>query len=191
MNRRKALRNILLVSGGTALSLSSYKAYNWFKNPDLDFAFNQKLLIEALAETIIPKTDTPGAKEAGVADTILVLLKDCTSRPSQNKFIDGLKDLISYSNSTYQKSYIDLTSKEQAVVLRHFQKLGKTNQGIIGKVQNKFLGKSFYTTLSEYTVHGYCTSELGATQGLSYVLVPGRYNGCVPLEPNQRTWATK
>lgn len=191
MNRRKALRNILLISGGAAISAATYKAYNWFKKPDLDFVFDQKKIIEALAETIIPKTDTPGAKEAGVGEIIEILLKDCTSRPSQNKFIDGLKELISYCSSTYHKSYLDCTSKEQSNVLRYFQENGKPPKGIIGKVQNQFLGKSFYSTLVEYTTFGYCTSELGATQGLSYVLIPGRYNGCIPLEPNQRTWATK
>ncbi len=191
MNRRKALRNILLITGGATLTVSSYKTYSWFKTPDLDFAFNQKPLIDALAETIIPKTDTPGAKEAGVGETILVLLKECTTKPSQNKFIDGLKDLISYCSSTYHKSYIDCTPQEQATVLRHFQEKGKTTKGIIGKAQNKYLGKSFYTTLAEYTTHAYCTSELGATLGLSYSMVPGKYSGCIPLEPNQRTWATK
>ena len=191
MNRRKALRTILLISGGVSFTISSYKAYNWFKKPDFDFLFNQKQIIEALAETIIPKTDTPGAKEAGVGEIIEILLKDCTSRPSQNKFIDGLKELISYCSSKYHKSYLDCTLKEQTIVLRHFQENGKPAKGIIGKVQNEFLGKSFYSTLAEYTTFGYCTSELGANQGLSYVLIPGRYNGCIPLEPNQRTWATK
>ena len=191
MNRRKAISNILLLTGGATLTVSSYKGYQWFKKPDLDFLVTQKLLIEFLAETIIPKTDTPGAKEAGVAEIIIVLLRDSTSRPSQNKFIEGLKELINYSSSQYNKNYVDCTSEEQYNILRYFQKNGKPFKGIIGKVRNKFLGKSFYSTLVEYTTFGYCSSEIGATQGLSYVLIPGKYNGCVPLEKNQRTWATK
>ena len=191
MNRRSAISKILLLTGGTTLTVTSYKGYQWFKKPDLDFIVKQKYIIEELAETIIPKTDTPGAKEAGVADIILILLKDCTSRPSQNRFIEGLKELINYSFSQYSKSYVDCTAAEQKNILSHFQKKGKPFNGMIGKVQNKYLGKSFYHTLAEYTTYGYCTSELGATQGLSYVLIPGRYKGCVPLEKNQRGWATK
>lgn len=125
-----------------------------------------------------------------MAEIILILLKDCTSRPSQNRFIEGLKELINHCSSQYKKSYLECSSEEQANVLRYFQKKGKPYKGLIGKVQNKFLGKSFYSTLAEYTTVGYCTSKLGATQGLSYVLIPGRYNGCIPLEHNQRTWAT-
>lgn len=191
MNRRSAIGSILLVTGGVALSVSSYKVYQWFKKPDLNFLATQKALIEALSETIIPKTDTPGAKDAGVADTILILLKDCTKRPTQNKFIEGLKELINYCKSEYNKNYIDCSPTEQTIVLKHFQKKGTGFRGLIGKIQNKFLGKSFYATLAEYTTYAYCTSELGATQGLSYVLIPGRYNGCITLEPNQKTWATK
>jgi hypothetical protein len=190
MNRRKAIGNIILLTGGATIAVSSYKGYQWFKKPDLDFINKQKLLIEALAETIIPKTDTPGAKEAGVGEIIITLLNDCTPRPSQNRFIEGLKELINHTSSQFNKSYLDCTSEEQSIVLRHFQKSGKPFKGIIGKAQNKFLGKSFYATLSEYTTYGYCTSELGASQGLSYVLIPGRYNGCIPLEKNQKTWAT-
>jgi hypothetical protein len=191
MNRRKAIGNIILLTGGATLTVTTYKGYQWFKKPDIDFVFQKKQLIEALAETIIPKTETPGAKEAGVADAFLVLLKDCTPRPTQNRFIEGLKELMNYSSSEYKKSYIDCTIEEQSTILRHFQKKGKPFKGMLGKVQNKFLGKSFYATLAEYTTYCYCTSELGATQGLSYVLVPGSYNGCINLEKNQRTWATK
>jgi hypothetical protein len=191
MERRKAIGNILLLAGGVTVSLTSYKGYQWFKKPDLDFIFEQKQIIEALAEIIIPKTDTPGAKEAGVSDTILVLLKDCTPRPTQNRFIEGVKELINYSSSEYNKDFLHCTIKEQSSILRHFQKKGKPFKGMIGKIQNKFLGKSFYETLAEYTTYSYCTSELGATQGLSYVLVPGRYNGCITLDKNQKTWATK
>ncbi len=191
MERRKAIGNILLLAGGVTVSVTSYKGYQWFKKPDLDFILAQKQLIEALTEIIIPKTDTPGAKEAGVADTLLLLLKDCTPRPTQNRFIEGVKELMNYSSSEYKKRFLDCTLEEQSTILRHFQNKGKPLKGLMGKVQNKFLGKSFYATLAEYTTYCYCTSELGATQGLSYVLVPGRYNGCITLDKNQRTWATK
>jgi hypothetical protein len=48
----------------------------------------------------------------------------------------------------------------------------------------------FFALLKELTVLGYCTSELGATQGLAYLAVPGEYRGCVGLRPGQKSWAT-
>jgi len=76
-------------------------------------------------------------------------------------------------------------------VLTLFEERGKNFKGILGKAQNRFLGKSFFTTLKEYTVEGYCTSEMGATRGLAYIHIPGKYLGCIPMQPGQKVWATK
>jgi hypothetical protein len=43
--------------------------------------------------------------------------------------------------------------------------------------------------MKELTLLGYFTSEVGATSALDYVPVPGRYEGCTTLEPNQKAWA--
>jgi hypothetical protein len=191
MKRRKAIGLLLLAGGGTAVSVGGYKWYDWNKPFDHAFLDKKKELLAALADTILPATDTPGAKEAGAGDFISVMVKDCTERKSQNKFIDGLKELEAYCSSNYNKNYVHCSLAEQQAVMRHFQQKGRPMKGIMGKVQNRYLGKSFFTTLKEYTVLGYCTSELGASKGLAYVAVPGRFNGCIPLEKGQKTWATK
>ncbi len=189
MRRRKAIK-ILLIAGGGGVLLGGYQWFGIKKHPDLDYLDNNKTLLAALAETIIPKTDTPGAREAGVGDFIIVMLKDCTSRETQNRFIAGLKDLTAYCSGRYQKNYMQLSPDEQHEVLAYFQRSDKPYQGMMGKAERKYLGSPFYTTLRDYTIMGYCTSETGATQTLAYVAVPGRYNGCIPMEPKQRSWAT-
>ena len=52
----------------------------------------------------------------------------------------------------------------------------------MGKVQYRLLGKSFFSILKELTVEGYCTSKLGATQALTYVYIPGSFQGCIEYE---------
>src|SRR5690606_16521934 len=54
---------------------------------------DQRSLLAEIAEVIIPKTDTPGAKETGVAEVIEILLKDCYNEDQQKHFTAGLKDL--------------------------------------------------------------------------------------------------
>ncbi|MFI5151755.1 MAG: gluconate 2-dehydrogenase subunit 3 family protein [Chitinophagales bacterium] len=191
MKRRKAIGRILLFGGGTVAAYSGYKWYTWIKRPNLDWLKTQRELISALAETIIPKTDTPGAVEAGVADYIVLIISDCTEIKSQNKFIDGLQDLADYCQSEFHKPFTQCSQEERISVLKHFEEKGRPLRGIWGKAQNKFLGRSFFTTLQEYTVSGYCSSEVGATKALSYVAVPGRYLGCIPLASGQTSWATK
>jgi hypothetical protein len=192
MNRRKAIGSLLLASIGGAAALSGYKWHDWHKTPDISWLEQHKDLVSALAETILPETsDSPGARTSGVADYIFLMIRDCTERISANKFIDGLKDLDSYCRSRYQKAYPDCDPDSQIHVLRHFEEKGKPFKGIIGKVQDRYLGKSFFTTLKELTVAGYCSSETGATKGLSYLYIPGAYHGCITMTPGQRAWATK
>ncbi len=192
MNRRTAIGRVLLgvIAGGAVFS--GYKWHDWNKTPDLSYLEQQKDTIAALAETIIPASaDGPGAREAGVQDFIIIMLRDCTDRMSVNKFIDGLKDLDDHCWSAYNRPFAGCSTADQEKVLRRYEEKGRPFKGILGKAQNRYLGRSFFTTLKAYTVEGYCTSQPGATKGLAYVLVPGSYHGCVPKTPGQKAWATK
>ena len=190
MNRRQAILRITLAGAGTATAVVGYKWYEIKKAPDLSVLDKHRDLIAELAETIIPATDSPGAKDAGVHDFIIMMIKECSERKIQNKFINGLQDLQGFCLINYGSLYQNCSLNDQESVLRHFEKKGKPFGGIVGKVQNKFLGKSFFATLKQYTVEGYCTSQTGATKGLAYVLVPGNYQGCIPLTKGQKGWAT-
>lgn len=119
------------------------------------------------------------------------MIRDCTDRMSANKFIDGLKDLAQYCRNHFDKPYEQCPASAQQTVLHYFEKKGTPYRGIIGKAQEVYLGRSFFTTLKKYTVEGYCTSQAGATRGLSYLYVPGSFHSCIPLQPGQRSWATR
>lgn len=190
MNRRKAIFRISLAGVGVAAAIGGYEWHGLTKKPDLDYLTRNKALLAALAETIIPSGDTPGAREAQVQDFIIVMVRDCADRKTQNKFIDGLKDLQGWCRDKYDASYQDCGQEQKLSVLRHFEEKGRPFKGLAGKVETRYFGKSFFTLLKEYTVEGYCTSEPGATKGLAYLYIPGRYQGCITLEPGQRAWAT-
>jgi hypothetical protein len=192
MNRRKAIGRIVLAGLGGGLLFSGYKWYDWHKTPDLLWLQSRKDLVSALADSIIPATtDSPGAHEAGVADYILLMIRDATDRVSMNKFIDGLKELDHYCHSHYDHSFEQCSASDQYAVLMHFEEKARPFNTLIGKIEYAYLGLPFFTTLKKYTVEGYCTSEAGATKGLRYLPVPGHYAGCIPLTPGQKAWATR
>jgi hypothetical protein len=191
VNRRKAIGRLALAGVGAGLAFGGYKWYDWTKTPDLHYLEENKELVATLAETIIPATDTPGAKEAGVGDYIVIMIRDCTDRMSTNKFIDGLKDLQHYCRNYFDKTFQQCAERDRQTALSYFERKGAPYNGIIGKAEQAYLGRSFFTTLKQYTVEGYCTSQAGATRGLSYLYVPGSYHGCIPLQPGQKTWATR
>jgi Gluconate 2-dehydrogenase subunit 3 len=191
MNRRKAIGRIALVGIGGTLALGGYKWYDWNKTPDLSLLDRKKLLLGSLADTIIPPTDTPGARAAGVQSFIIMMLKDCTDRKTQNKFIEGLRDLEDYCLSSFKMPFDQCPPATQQAILAHFEKRDQPLKGIWGKAAARYIGRPFFVTLKDYTVQGYCSSQLGATEGLRYDPVPGSYHSCIPLRPGQPAWATK
>ena len=190
MNRRKALGRIFLIGGGGVAAFTGYKSIKLLKTPNLGYLQQQQQVIGILADLIIPQTNTPGAKQAAIVPYIIKAVTDCTIRSSQNTFIEGLKDIQQYTLSKYDKALVDCSRDQQVYALKHFEETGQPYRGIMGKVQKRYLGESFFTTLKRHVVEGFCTSKVGATQALVYDYVPGKYNGCMPLQPGQRAWAT-
>jgi hypothetical protein len=191
MKRRKAIGSILVAGAATAVGFGGYEWYSLSKNPDKYYLGSRKSLIAELAEIIIPATDTPGAREAGAVEFMLPMLNECTDNKTLNKFIKGLKDLEAYTLSTYHHEFIDCSPGQKEAVVRWADQKSRTINTQLGKIEKKYTGISFFETLKTYTVYGYCISEKGASLGMQYIAVPGRYMPCIPLEPNQKTWATK
>lgn len=163
----------------------------WFRTPDLAFLVAQKPLLAALAETILPATDTPGAIDAGVPDYLLKQLLENSMPVVQNQFIAGLKSVDRHCLDHYDQPFVQCSREQQNAVMRLVEAEGEPWGGVLGKVKHKLIGDSFFTLLKSYTCMGYYTSRLGATQGLAYSAVPGRYVGCRPMRVGQKAWATK
>lgn len=158
-----------------------------------DFAFQpeQLNLVSEVAEVIIPKTDTPGAKDAKVGEFVEKMLKDCYYEKDQKSFMTGLNKLA-------DKDFMKATPEEQITLLTAAEKESMDELQRIGDERTKAKsggklfeepGVPFFRLMKELTLLGYFTSEPGATQALEYVAVPGRYDGCIDLEPNQKAWA--
>jgi hypothetical protein len=194
MNRRKAIWGMTVLTaaitgiyGGTEI----YRQYHYIHDePDLTVLDQNKGLISELADTIIPRTDTPGAKDAEVENYIIMIVKECSDVNTQNRFIEGLLELQRFSESKYGKKFELLNTQKREIILAVFEKKEAKMHGLAGKVQNRIFGKSFFTILKELSVQGYCTSEPGATLGLRYLDIPGSYNGCIPFVAGQKSWAT-
>ncbi|PZR27837.1 MAG: twin-arginine translocation pathway signal protein [Citrobacter freundii] len=190
MQRKKFIKRFLLLGGGAVAAVSGFKAYHVFKSPDFGLLTEALPLISELADTIIPRTDTPGAKDAGVGAFIVLMVKDCCPTATQNRFIDGVKDLAIYTQMGYGRPFDKCSIAERTAVLKHFEKKSVFFKGTAAKVEHKLLGDPFFTTLKKYTVLGYCSSKAGATQALAYQAVPGHYIN-TDLKPGQKAWATQ
>jgi hypothetical protein len=191
MNRRNAIGTILLAGGAAAAGFAGYEWYELTKNPDRNYLYSRRSLLTDLVDTIIPATDTPGAREAGAVDYMMRLLEECTDTKTLNRFVEGLQDLEAFTLNQFHRPFAECGDREKQAVLAHFDQESRADHTITEKVKNKIIGRPFYVTLKSYTIQGYCISEKGASLGMRYIAVPGKYLSCIPLEPNQKAWATK
>lgn len=191
MNRKKFIIAFSAISVGTLASFYGFKFTKNNATPDYDYLNHNKELIANLCEIIIPKTSTPGAKEAMVHEYIIYTIKNSKDIILSNNFINGLKDVEAYSQNKFNLNFIKLNPIQQNEVVTYFRDKGKNWGGKLGKLNDKIWGKSFFIILKEYTSIGYCTSMLGAKKGLAYEYVPTRYIGCVDYIKGQKSWATK
>ena len=191
MNRRTYLKGIGAV---LTLGIVSVPAYKWLimnRPVSISVLKGKENIIAELAELIIPETDTAGAKRAGVAGYIIGVMSNCMDVRQQSKFFSGIEKLEDYSLTHYEKDFLKCTESEKKEILSYFADHDGYSIAILNKINNKFLGGSFYNTLKNLTVEGYCISMLGATQGLAYDYIPGTFEACIPLQAGQKSWATK
>ncbi len=217
MNRRDAIARVAALMGTTLSAptlLAVMEGCNSAATKEaaaVSFTPDIMALIGEVAETIIPKTSTPGAKEAGVADFVKLMLTDCYTDDDRQAFFDGLEDVNEKSKKAHSKSFAEITPEQRIAVLKELESEAKTErtrrdeeakkeketmkQGLNPENNDKKSEPAkkpspiFFYTIKDLTVLGYFTSEPGATQALEYVAVPGRYEGCVDLKPGQKAWA--
>jgi hypothetical protein len=192
MNRRDALTRVGLLLGGTIIGAEAFlsgctntPAKNVggggtnFSNDDIAF-------LDEVAETILPKTDTPGAKEAKVGDFMGRMVKDCYTEADQKVFIDGMQKLDAACKAKNGKSFMESTPEQRHDLLVD---LDKEQKEYMGK-KKKDDPSHYFRMMKELTLWGYFTSEPGATKALRYVAVPGKYEGCVDYKKGEKAWAT-
>lgn len=154
-------------------------------------AFNEeheKILAE-MADTIIPDTDTPGAKKAGVGSFIVMMMNDCYPESAKKVVIEGVSGVEKRSKSDYKKPFISMSLEDRENLLKKMEEEVK-GKNEVSKAESKDATPQFFKLVRDLTLFGYFTSESGATQALNYVAIPGRYEECTTLEKGQKAWAT-
>jgi len=189
MNRRDALSRVALIMGGTVIGaealLSGCKTSTKY-GESLNFTPDDTAYLNEIAETIIPKTDTPGAKDAKVGEFMTVMVTDCYPETDQKIFREGMKKLDEASNKANGASFIKSTAEQRHKLLVDLDKEAKDYQ----KSKKPDDPSHYFTMMKQLTLTGFFTSKPGATQALRYEAVPGRYDGCVPYKKGDKAWAT-
>jgi Helicase subunit of the DNA excision repair complex len=189
MNRRDAISRVALLLGGTVIGAEFF--LNGCASPDkkvgasIDFTPDDIAFLDEVAETIIPETDTPGAKAAKVGAFMTVMVKDCYDETNQKIFLEGMGKLNDASKKKFEKGFMSITPEQRKELLIEIDKEMKE----YNKNKKKEDGTHYFNQMKQLTLLGYFTSEEGATKALRYVPVPGRYDACIPYKKGDKAWA--
>jgi hypothetical protein len=183
MNRRDALKSVVLMMGGTMIGataiLTGCAPDSQIK--DLNFTPDDLAFLDEIGETIIPTTDTPGAKATKIGEFMQMMIKDCYDADQQKSFIDGINALRKDFKTEKGADFMEASTEDRLAFLNamreKFKASGEERQPIV------------INMLRDLTVLGYFTSEIGATQALRFVEAPGRFDPCIDYKKGDKAWA--
>ncbi len=193
MDRRKLVKLLAL---GSALPLVPYKSFAIFRGihaslagtPRLKiFDAHQDATVTAMAEHILPETNTPGAKAARVNEFIDLIVADWYTEEERTIFLAGLANVDLRTQSAFNKNFADATAQQQSEVLRALGEQMAKEKSALSSAPVGYRGsaaepdQNFYFMFRDLTLTGYFSSEIGFTQQLHEELIPGRFDGCVPI----------
>ena len=189
MDRRAALKRVGLIMGGAvSVPLASGILSGCQSSVDGTAYVLQTLtpqqdeLVATISELIIPTTDTPGARAAKVNEFIDILMTDYYPDEDRSRFMSGLAEADEKAQAANGNLFVDCTEDQQVAILTEME-----NEAYTAKEAGE--DQAFFLMMKEMTLTGYYTSEIGATQELTYVHEAGEYRPDIPYEEIGRAFA--
>jgi Gluconate 2-dehydrogenase subunit 3 len=194
MNRRALLKSSALAVGyaistsigGGCQSEEKQISLNW---TPIFLTNNQAQLIADIAETILPRTQTLGAKDLNLDRFIDKMLKDTLSVGEQKDFLSSLNAFESGCKNAYSKPFSACINKEKnEFVLTIDRTPVKSPPSVFGVRLDKLPPTFAFQRVKELTLLGFFTAQDIGEKVLTYDPVPGIFVGCVPLSQIGNAW---
>ncbi len=195
MKRREAIKKTVLLTGA-ALSASTITAVlkgcqaeastatGWM--PQF-FDAEQATALAEIAETILPATDTPGAKDVGVPEFIDRLAATCLEEEEQRQLSDSLKQIEAQAQAAYRKRFVALSKPERLDLLNAIDAAVQNAEPVYSDLEEE-RELSGFLKLKQLVLLGYFTSEKVGTEVTAFLPIPGQYKPCLPYEDGQPAW---
>ena len=204
MNRRQFLEFTSLILAGSSLAGNTYSTEhqqqlfalgkNFIEQPVNIFTDAQRQLVRNLVETIIPRTDTPGALDAKADHFIELTVAHYMTADERKTFVAGLTELQADIDRQKDKA-LDTALDKETELTQLMEQLEEQSSGATWYQLGSRVGNGFDSTapficqLKELTALGFFMSEVGATQVLRHNPMPGNFEGETILATDQPSWA--
>lgn len=190
MDRRTIIKQISFLTGAAFVGsemfiLTGCNTNSKPLNNDV-FTADEISLLDEIGESILPTTDTPGAKSINIGQFIHKIVKECYTKAQKEIIKNGLDSIQKEFEQKYKVSFI------KADVGQRTEYLNALNDEMISYRKGKKADdpEHYFLMMKQLTILGYFTSETGASQALNYIAVPGRYDGSYAYKKGDKAWAT-
>ena len=222
IHRREAIRRVGLILGGvsfvggTALLTACERGRPATNNQPIgEFTPEDIAFLDEVADTMLPETETPGAKAARTGAFMALMVTDTYEPKDQQVFREGMRKLDEASQKANGTGFMAATPQQRLALLEQLDREQKTytdardaarreqrptaEEHLPDQRQEAAPGTPttitadapahYFRMMKEHTLLGYFTSEIGYTQAQRYVESPGRFDPCVPYTPGEKAWA--
>jgi hypothetical protein len=214
ISRRDAIQRVTVLLGGVALvdsdsvfaalldaasadplvqETTAAQGVGTFTTADVAF-------LDEVADTILPETNTPGAKAARTGAFMALMVTDAYTPRNQQIFRDGMKRLEEACQREHAASFVQARPEQRVALLQRFdaerqaeldaRKATQRSRAPVPPSPPPDAPVHFFRLMKELTLLGYFTSEIGYRQVLRYIESPGRYDPCAPHKPGEKIWAS-
>lgn len=136
---------------------------------------SQLAQVRALADTLLPRTDTPGALDVGAPEFLDLLLAEWYSDEDRQQLLAGLDALDERCRTTQGKPLAELDGEGRARFLTSLETVHAESGA----------PEAAYVRIRGQLIFGFLTSKPIATLTRTTPIIPGRFDGCTPLRGAQ------
>lgn len=183
MDRRNALRNLGILTGGMVLLPScdfSEEKVSLVLNK-LSIKPSEESLMKELVGCIIPEGEIPGAASLGVHGFVWIMVDDCMSEEKQSSFLKGMKSFVPFVKKATGTSFLSMEQREREKTLLDLLSI-KMEDADPSQKDTLF----FVSAVKGVTAYGYMQSEYIMKDIMPYTLIPGSYGPCETIDNTKR-----
>ena len=186
IDRREALARLVAITGSIAIGAEFFLSgcERPGKRAVTPFTAADLALMDEIGDTIIPVTDSPGAKAAGIGAFMAKMVNDCYDQDAHAVFQYGLVEIEKASEKKHGKSFMTSSPAERTALLNDLDQ----EQRAYSRQKTREAPPHYFRLMKELTLLGFFSSEVGCTKALRYVETPGAYHGDVPYKRGDRAW---
>jgi len=146
----------------------------------------QARTLDAIAERILPATDTPGAGDAEIPGFVDRLLEGWLPDAARDHLLAELDRFDARARERHPDAagFVDLEGPAQDELLTEAQDeaIARRDGRAFSRNPNRLHQQPFVDLVKWLTLFGYYTSEAGMKSELGHRIVPGRWDPCVDIE---------